>query len=141
MRSRSLPTPQSPRAYDPKYPRRRTSGRAAATSAAQRRTALSTWLRFGQTSTDEFNDLTGIADGLIALDRTVMFEGRAFGVPVGISRRHVKIVEHLGFFSEVVWRYRQLGDQPRDDMTPRLLSQREMKRFERHLGRLLCGET
>jgi len=47
-------------------------------------------------STDELKDLTGIADGLLALERTIVFEGGSLRVTVRIAGRDIISIEHPG---------------------------------------------
>jgi hypothetical protein len=102
IKSRSLPTPQLPRAYDPKYPRRFSSGKLRACSADQDRTARSTVLWSGHLRTGEFKDLSGIVDRIRALDRSVVLKRCSLRMPVGIARGNIETIQNLSFFHELV---------------------------------------
>jgi hypothetical protein len=97
-RSTSLPTPQSPRAYEPKYPTRRTPPLVAAASSAQARTAVSTSMGSGHLRTDERSDLTGRPDPFLALgdlDRQIIHQS-GHDVPRGLLPEvEVKALQRL----------------------------------------------
>src|SRR3990170_2983451 len=122
-RSTSLPTPQSPLAYEPKYPTATTPSSARPVSWPHARTARSTTSLSGHLRTDESKDLTGMRDGLLALEGAVVLERRSLGVTVRIPRRDVEGVELLSGIDQVLphaqW---ELLEQPCDRMTPRLLA-------------------
>jgi hypothetical protein len=65
-----------------------------------------------------------------------MLERRAFRMAVRVSRGHVEIVEDFRLIDQPGGVQRQLGEQPRDHVTPRFLSARQMQGLHRHLGRL-----
>ena len=63
-------------------------------------------------------------------------------MPVGIPRRDIEIVEHLGFFREISTRfYRKFLNETGDDIAPRFLTEAQVKSFDCQLRRLLCRET
>lgn len=93
-------------------------------------------------STDELKDLTGIADRLIALQLTVVLEGRALRVPVRVTGRCVERIERPAFVDEEpIVLDRQFLDQAGDDAAPRLLTRVEVQRLRRFLRRLVRREA
>lgn len=101
-KSRSLPTPQSPRANEPKQPSLTSSGCRAAAVDAQAGSTPATSARLGHANTDELKDLTGIVHRFTALERTVVLKWGAFRMPVGVTRGNVKVVQHPAFFHKVL---------------------------------------
>src|SRR5688572_10566559 len=92
--------------------------------------------------TGEFNDLTGIVDCLIALQRTVVLEGSSRWMAVRMTRGYVEVVEQSRAIDQIRWDVeRQLRQQLGDHMAPRLLAAREVNRFHRLLRRLVSRET
>lgn len=66
---------------------RRTSFRVRTTRSAHRRTAWSTVRASGHVKTDELNDLTGIADCLLTVQRTIVLKRRTFQMAIWIAGR------------------------------------------------------
>lgn len=87
-------------------------------------------------NTDEFKDLTGIADRLLTLKGAIMLERSPIRMPVGISSGNVEVIQDLGFFNHVGRRiYGKLAKESRYHVPPCLLTMREVKSFHS----LFCG--
>ena len=103
---------------------RRTFSRVRTTFSAQRRTAWSTVWASGHVKTDELNDLTGIADSLLAPQRAGVRKWRPFWMAIRIA----------GWMEKRVFRHQhgggQLAKKLGDDMPPRLLPQVEVQRLD-----------
>jgi len=103
-KSRSLPTPASPRAYEPKHPIRATRASRERSACAHCRAAASTASRSGHLRTGECNDLTGIFDRLAALQRPVVLERCPFGLVPAFAARSARLIEVAVGLDEPIFR-------------------------------------
>jgi hypothetical protein len=71
-----------------------------------------------------------------------VFERWAFGMAVGVARGDVEAVQDSGLLEKISGHFdRQLAEQPRDDVTPGVLSQGKVDGLDGLLGGLLGGEA
>src|SRR6266542_4069310 len=104
-------------------------GCVSAIPAAHRRRARSTVAASGHLRIDEVDDLTGIADGLVALEHAIVLERSALGA-VRVSRRDVEGVQYAALVHQDRGRpdgIRQLDEELCDDMPTGVLPQVKMQ--------------
>src|SRR6266508_1932802 len=119
-------------------------GCVSAIPAAHRRRARSTVAASGHLRTDEVDDLTGIADGLVALEHAIVLERGALGVAVRVSGRDVEGIQYAALVHQDRGRpdgIRQLDEELCDDMPPGVLPQVKMQGFDGLLPGLLGGKA
>src|SRR6266508_1545937 len=119
-------------------------GCVSAITAAHRRKARSTVAASCHLRTDEVDDLTGIADGLVALEHAIVLERGAFGVAVRVSRRDVEGIRYAALVHQGRGRpdgIRQLDEELCDDRPPGVLPQVKMQGFDGLLPGLLGVPT
>ena len=67
--------------------------------------AYSTSLLLGRLKADEFENLTGIGNGLLGLEGSEMLERSSFGKTVGISRKDRVPIKNFSLFNEEFWNW------------------------------------